>query len=116
MNEPTAFAAGTNLGSPLALATPVAIWFALVGFFSATLWAWRDGAQRLRQLHRIPCHRCKYYTGSWHLKCPVNPTAAFSEAALHCPDFDCDATPPRSLDRLAGSPTTPSPSKTPSLP
>ncbi|MCA1903667.1 MAG: hypothetical protein LDL47_02380 [Cyanobacteria bacterium KgW148] len=39
----------------------------------------RSGWQFLRQLHRIPCSRCVYFT--------VNPGRALSIEAIKCPDF-----------------------------
>ncbi len=47
----------------------------------------RSGWQFLRKLHRIPCSRCVYFTGNYHLKCTVNPGRALSIEAIKCPDF-----------------------------
>jgi hypothetical protein len=50
--------------------------------------AWASkGVQDIKTLHEIPCSRCRYFTGEYHLKCPVNPYAALTEAAIDCLDF-----------------------------
>ncbi|MEL6381161.1 MAG: hypothetical protein AAFQ89_01550 [Cyanobacteria bacterium J06626_18] len=72
----------------LPLLCPVMIWAVLLAFFLALLMAVKDGIKRLQQLHQIPCDRCRYYTGSQYLRCPVHPLAAFSEAAAHCRDCE----------------------------
>ncbi|MEM6427279.1 MAG: hypothetical protein AAGF66_02575 [Cyanobacteria bacterium P01_H01_bin.119] len=54
-----------------------------------TLWsAVREGLDRARAMHRIPCSNCKYFTQNYYLKCPVHPTDALSEAAIGCADFE----------------------------
>jgi hypothetical protein len=50
--------------------------------------AWASkGVQEIQTLHEIPCSRCRYFTGEYHLKCPVNPRAALTEDAIDCLDF-----------------------------
>ncbi|NJK30305.1 MAG: hypothetical protein HC851_13990 [Acaryochloris sp. RU_4_1] len=46
-----------------------------------------------QRMHQIPCSRCRYFTNDSHLKCPVRPDIALSEAAISCGDF----APPPSL-------------------
>ena len=41
----------------------------------------------LKRLHQIPCNKCAYFTGSYQLKCTVNPATAMSEHAIGCQDF-----------------------------
>lgn len=54
-----------------------------------SIWAAiRDGMMRARQMHQIPCADCKFFTHNYHLKCPVHPMNALSEAAINCPDFE----------------------------
>lgn len=48
----------------------------------------RDGLNRAQKMHAIPCPRCQYFTENYHLKCPVHPTAALSEAAINCIDYE----------------------------
>lgn len=42
----------------------------------------------LKNLHKIPCSKCLYFTGEYSLKCTVNPSTALSEAAIDCRDFE----------------------------
>ncbi|MBE7381660.1 MAG: hypothetical protein F6J95_009660 [Leptolyngbya sp. SIO1E4] len=74
--------------SLLALFVPLVIWAVLLAFILTLCLTVQDAIQQLRRLHQIPCHRCKYYTGSAYLKCTVNPVSAFSEDALHCCDYE----------------------------
>ncbi len=48
----------------------------------------KQGAQNIRQMHRIPCAKCRYATRDYHLKCSVHPREAFSEEAISCLDFE----------------------------
>lgn len=53
-----------------------------------TLWASiRDTTQRAREMHRIPCTRCQFFTNSYQLKCTVRPSVANTEQAIYCSDF-----------------------------
>jgi hypothetical protein len=64
----------------------------VLGLCGWSLWtALRDGVNRARQMHRIPCAGCQYFSGEYTLKCSVHPEAALSEAAINCPDFKSDA-------------------------
>ncbi len=72
----------------LTLIFPILIWAVALAFVHAILLAIDDGLQRLKKLHQIPCYRCRYYTGSPYLKCPVHPLSACSEAALSCKDYE----------------------------
>ncbi|PSN10718.1 hypothetical protein C7293_27060, partial [filamentous cyanobacterium CCT1] len=72
----------------LAVLVPLGIWAMVLAFVLAVLLAINDGLQRLRRLHQVPCFRCRYYTGSPYLKCPVRPLDAASEAAIHCTDYE----------------------------
>jgi hypothetical protein len=51
----------------------------------------RSGVTNVREMHRIPCARCRYATRDYHLKCSVHPIEAFSEKAVDCPDFELSA-------------------------
>jgi hypothetical protein len=50
--------------------------------------ALRDGMQRVKQLHEIPCANCRFFTNSYYLKCPVHPSIALSEEAIGCRDYE----------------------------
>ncbi|MEM6519051.1 MAG: hypothetical protein AAF722_06920 [Cyanobacteria bacterium P01_C01_bin.70] len=72
----------------MALLFPVLIWTVMLYFLWSLIMTLRDGVKHLQQLHRIPCDRCRYYTGSHYLKCPVHPVTAFSQDAIECQDFE----------------------------
>ncbi|VXD11237.1 conserved hypothetical protein [Planktothrix serta PCC 8927] len=61
------------------------------GFLILIAWsigaAMRDTVRRAKQMHQIPCTDCVFFTGDYHLKCPVQPKIALSEAAINCPDY-----------------------------
>ncbi|CAC5344946.1 conserved hypothetical protein [Planktothrix rubescens CCAP 1459/22] len=61
------------------------------GLFILITWsivaALRDTVKQAKQMHQIPCADCIFFTGDYHLKCPVQPTIALSEAAINCPDY-----------------------------
>ena len=46
-----------------------------------------DSVHRAKQMHEIPCANCLFFTGDYHLKCPVQPKAALSEKAINCIDY-----------------------------
>ncbi|WP_309740397.1 MULTISPECIES: hypothetical protein [unclassified Chamaesiphon] len=48
---------------------------------------WKTGFIYVQQLHKVPCHKCKYFTNNCALKCAVNPYLACSEAAIDCRDY-----------------------------
>ncbi|MGF1568608.1 MAG: hypothetical protein ACFCVD_11155 [Nodosilinea sp.] len=70
----------------LAILVPIAIWAMVLAFMLALFLAVDDGLRRLKRMHQVPCYRCRYYTGSPYLKCPVHPLEACSEAAIGCKD------------------------------
>lgn len=67
---------------------PLIISGLVIAFVITLLMAVNDGIWRLRRLHQVPCYRCKFYTDSPYLKCPVRPLEAGSEAALDCKDYE----------------------------
>lgn len=83
----------------------------VLGLGAWSVWsAVRDSVARAQQMHRIPCAGCRYFSGDYHLKCPIHPRAALSEAAIDCLDFEVASPVTRSLnalkdtDRYADSP------------
>jgi hypothetical protein len=60
----------------------------LMLFLWSVYLAAEDGFKQLSKLHQIPCDRCIYHTGNYHLKCTVRPCDAFTETAIHCRDFE----------------------------
>jgi hypothetical protein len=53
--------------------------------------ALRDGVENVKQLHRIPCADCQFFTNSYYLKCPVHPSMALSEEAINCRDYQAES-------------------------
>jgi hypothetical protein len=47
----------------------------------------KRGWKNVQKLHQIPCSRCQYFTGSYHVKCLVHPKLASTELAIDCDDF-----------------------------
>lgn len=62
------------------------------GLVGITVWqliaVTRDGMQRAKRMHQIPCTDCRYFTNSPFLKCPLHPQTALSEAAIGCGDYE----------------------------
>ena len=42
---------------------------------------------RARQMHSIPCTKCRFFTNDYRLKCTVKPQVANTEAAIGCYDY-----------------------------
>ncbi|MCU0568513.1 MAG: hypothetical protein MUF49_18195 [Oculatellaceae cyanobacterium Prado106] len=45
------------------------------------------GVRMTRQMHRIPCSSCMFFTGDYFLKCTVHPSEALTEEAIACRDY-----------------------------
>lgn len=77
---------------PVLVPLCVVIAWGLVGI---TVWQLvaltRDGLERVKIMHQIPCANCRYFTHSPLLKCPLHPKTALSEEAIGCGDYE---TPP----------------------
>lgn len=65
----------------------VLAWGLLILMTWSIVAALRDTVKQAKQMHQIPCAHCIFFTGDYHLKCPVQPTIALSEAAINCPDY-----------------------------
>ncbi|MBA3924493.1 MAG: hypothetical protein H0X31_23450 [Nostocaceae cyanobacterium] len=69
---------------------------------ASVLWSlWEDlvrGCVNLQRLHQIPCYRCTFFTGDYHLKCTVHPSQALTEEAINCLDYE--STSPRQYCQL----------------
>jgi len=48
----------------------------------------RDTVAQTRQMHRIPCAGCQFFTSDYHLKCTVHPSLALTEDAIDCMDYE----------------------------
>jgi hypothetical protein len=65
----------------------VASWLLTVQLIWSVWKAIAEGMTQLKKLHEIPCSRCAYFTGDYHLKCPIYPSNALTEDAISCRDF-----------------------------
>lgn len=66
----------------------VSAW-AIVLLLGWNIWAaMRDGIHNAKQMHQIPCANCRFFTDSYHLKCPVHPKKALSSEAINCTDYE----------------------------
>ncbi|MEO1590664.1 MAG: hypothetical protein AAFU71_05150 [Cyanobacteria bacterium J06632_22] len=61
----------------------------------------RDGVSQAHRLHQIPCADCRFFTNSHHLKCPVHPSTAMTQAAIRCGDFETADVMAAALERQA---------------
>jgi hypothetical protein len=50
--------------------------------------ATRDSLRAAQRMHQIPCADCRFFTGSYHLKCTLHPKIALSEEAINCRDYE----------------------------
>lgn len=48
----------------------------------------QDSMNNAKRMHQIPCADCRFFTGSYQLKCSVHPTKALSDEAIDCPDYE----------------------------
>ena len=62
--------------------------------FGLCLWtpigAMLDIVARAKQMHQIPCTKCRFFTTDYRLKCTVQPHIANTEQAIDCSDYQCD--------------------------
>lgn len=61
------------------------IFITLVGWNAITII--RDITKTAKQLHRIPCANCQFFSNNYYLKCPVHPDFALTEEAINCSDY-----------------------------
>jgi hypothetical protein len=73
--------------SPLNALLACCAWAIVVSVLWTIAAALGRGVRVARRMHAIPCVHCRYFTGEMLLKCPVNPRAALTEAAIDCVDF-----------------------------
>jgi hypothetical protein len=46
-----------------------------------------DAVSRAKEMHQIPCSKCRFFTGDYRLKCTINPHLANTEEAISCKDY-----------------------------
>lgn len=54
--------------------------WSLIGFLM-------DAIAQAQRMHRIPCTKCRFFTGDYRLKCTVKPSLANTEQAIGCGDY-----------------------------
>ena len=42
---------------------------------------------KAKQMHRIPCTKCQFFTNDHRLKCTIKPQVANTEEAIDCRDY-----------------------------
>ncbi|NET73831.1 MAG: hypothetical protein F6K62_23715 [Sphaerospermopsis sp. SIO1G2] len=55
----------------------------LVNMWTAT----QDTIKTAQKMHQIPCHKCQFFTNNYRLKCTIHPSAANTEEAIGCKDY-----------------------------
>ena len=65
----------------------VGAWILFLMLIGTVFTAIADVLKRAKQMHKIPCSNCKYFTNNYRLKCTVKPDLASTEAAITCPDY-----------------------------
>ena len=78
----------------ISLFKPVLLQLRFVGAYSILgLCVWSlvssimDAVATAKQMHQIPCTKCRFFTGDYRLKCTVNPFVANTEQAIDCNDY-----------------------------
>ncbi len=46
-----------------------------------------DVISRGKQMHQVPCTKCRFFTRDYRLKCTIQPHIANTEQAIDCPDY-----------------------------
>lgn len=60
----------------------------VLGFFGWSIARFvLDVVAQAKKMHRIPCTKCRFFTGDYRLKCTVNPSTANTEQAIGCYDY-----------------------------
>jgi hypothetical protein len=49
-----------------------------------------DAVAQAKQMHQIPCTKCRFFTNDYRLKCTVQPQIANTEKAINCSDYRSD--------------------------
>jgi hypothetical protein len=62
-------------------------WSAVVLGFVQVWRMFTAGTAQARQMHRIPCANCQYFSGDYTLKCALHPSRAGTFEAIDCGDF-----------------------------
>ncbi len=46
-----------------------------------------DAVSRAKQMHQVPCTKCRFFSRDYRLKCAIHPHTANTEQAIDCPDY-----------------------------
>lgn len=65
----------------------VSAWLLVLLVVWNTWTAARDSINTAKQMHRIPCANCSYFTDDYRLKCTIHPSIANTEEAIECLDY-----------------------------
>lgn len=62
--------------------------WAIIFFMPSDIWRLaRHGMLISKQLHRVPCRNCRFFTNNPYLQCAVHPSTALTASAIHCCDY-----------------------------
>lgn len=60
----------------------------MIGAVAWSVWSMiRDAVVTTKQMHKIPCTNCQFFTGNYYLKCTIRPKIALTEEATSCSDY-----------------------------
>jgi hypothetical protein len=65
----------------------VVAWTVMILFVWSIWAAARDSVATAKQMHKIPCPNCQFFTNNYRLKCTVHPHTANTEEAIGCKDY-----------------------------
>ncbi|AFZ32416.1 hypothetical protein Glo7428_3962 [Gloeocapsa sp. PCC 7428] len=74
---------------PLSLVTGGAIFLTMLFKFRKNKQS--DIVVNLKQLNKIPCSNCRYFSSNPYLKCAVNPKIALTQEAIDCTEYSPQA-------------------------
>jgi hypothetical protein len=65
----------------------IAIWVGLI-YVIADTWKYNQKSTRVsRELARLPCKKCQFFSNNHYMKCAVNPYVVMTSAANECQDY-----------------------------
>ncbi|MEH2415725.1 hypothetical protein [Nostoc sp.] len=71
--------------------SPAAFLIGWVGFFLILrkFQAFLDAKMvfSIKELHKVPCKNCHFYSHNHYLKCAVNPSIVLTEEAMNCSEY-----------------------------
>jgi hypothetical protein len=62
-------------------------WLFLLTLASSVYSACNNTALKAKQMHKIPCANCQFFTNDYRLKCTIQPIIALTEQAIDCRDY-----------------------------